>query len=57
MGCFTSLADVTKAKFVDFDSKPLCVVCFDKLPTKTKKRIEEYRVKESKFGTQKAKAK
>ena len=56
MGCFTSLADVNKAKFIDFDSKPFCTVCYDKLPAKSKKKIEEYKIKEAKYGTQKPKA-
>ncbi|KAI8904732.1 hypothetical protein EDD86DRAFT_229820 [Gorgonomyces haynaldii] len=48
MGCFTNLSD-EKSEFVDWDNKPFCRGCFDRLPSETKTHVRKYREMEKKL--------
>jgi LIM and senescent cell antigen-like-containing domain protein 1/2 len=50
MGCFLNLSDVSRTKFMDFDSKPFCGKCFDKLPGHTRTNMKKYKEKEKEYG-------
>jgi hypothetical protein len=49
MGCFVNLSDLERAKFMDFDGKPFCRRCFDKLPGETRRNINKYKEKEKSY--------
>ncbi|KAJ3323945.1 LIM and senescent cell antigen-like-containing domain protein 2 [Boothiomyces sp. JEL0866] len=49
MGCFAPLNDFERSKFMDFDTKPFCRRCFDKLPSDTKRNMKKYAESEKKY--------
>ncbi|KAJ3310352.1 LIM and senescent cell antigen-like-containing domain protein 2 [Boothiomyces sp. JEL0838] len=49
MGCFAPLNDFERSKFMDFDTKPFCRRCYDKLPSDTKRNTKKYAESEKKY--------
>nr|KAJ3419281.1 hypothetical protein HK105_007162 [Polyrhizophydium stewartii] len=48
MGCFCALAD-GKAKFMEWDNKPFCKRCYEKLPGDVRRSLSKYKEYEKKF--------
>ncbi|KAI8898352.1 hypothetical protein BC833DRAFT_614903 [Globomyces pollinis-pini] len=49
MGCFTNLLEGGKPKYLDYDGKPFCKRCFDKLSFEIRKSITKYRDKDKEY--------
>ena len=49
LGCFVNLSDLKRSKFMDFDGKPFCNRCFDKLPMNLRRSITRYNEKDAKY--------
>ncbi|EGF79458.1 hypothetical protein BATDEDRAFT_12220 [Batrachochytrium dendrobatidis JAM81] len=48
MGCFCALAD-GKVRFMEWDNKPMCKRCYEKLPSDVRKNVSKYKESEKKF--------
>jgi hypothetical protein len=49
LGCFVSLSDLQRTSFLDFDGKPFCRRCFERLPWSVRSSIKKYREKEKSY--------
>lgn len=48
-GCFCNLAQ-DNSEFVDWDNKPFCKPCFDKLPSELRRKLVKYKDMELKMA-------
>ncbi|KAI8926648.1 hypothetical protein BC831DRAFT_425508 [Entophlyctis helioformis] len=49
MTCFTPMAD-GKVKFMEWDAKPVCKRCFEKLPSDVRRNLNKYKDSEKKYA-------